>query len=386
MNILLLTSDFLPNIGGMASHALELARAHVGNGHRLELVHPVFGSDTWHVEEMEGFTVHKLFIDSQTPKIKHLRYVRAVGDYIRRLHAATPFDVLHWHDLTPNCWTTWTLRNLLPLVWTNHTSNYLEMYESPTGRFRIKLFLGHADAVISPSRELHEKSAATGIAAERNFSISNGVDAGKFHPENSFGVIDKDYAIDPARPVIICPRRLEPKNGVEYFIRAIPLVRSQKPEVQFIIVGGGFPEERKRFEALLKEAGEAHDVFFTGNVPNTSMPKFYALASIAALPSLMEATSISGLEAMASGLPLVGTRVGGIPEIIEDGMSGMLVEPRSPEQLAEAFLALLEDAELRNRLGAGARQRVEEEFAWPEIARRTVAVYEAAIAAWKQRH
>ena len=289
--------------------------------------------------------------------------------------------MLHWHDLTPNCWTTWTLRRDLPLVWTNHTSNYLEMFETPGGRRRIRLFLGHADAIISPSRELYEKSTATGIAPARNFYIPNGVDAEKFRPGNSFGVIDKDYGLDPARPIIICPRRLEPKNGVEYFIRAIPLVRKQMSDVQFLIVGGGFPDERRRFEQMLQESGEMRDVFFTGNVPNTSMPKFYALSTVATLPSLMEATSISGLEAMASGLPLVGTKVGGIPEIIEDGKSGLLVDPRSPEQLAEAYLRLLQSAELRRTLGEGARARVEEVFAWPEIARRTVDVYEKAIAA-----
>lgn len=386
MNILLLTSDFLPNIGGMASHALELARAHVMNGHRLELVHPVHGPGKDHVEEMEGFTVHKLFVDNQTPKWKHVLYIRKVRDYVRALHAARPFDVLHWHDLTPNCWSTWTLRHDLPLVWTNHTSNYLEMFEGASGRVRIKLFLGHADAIISPSRELHEKSAATGIDAKRNFYIPNGVDAEKFRPGSGFGVIDKDYGLDPARPVIVCPRRLEPKNGVEYFIRAIPLVRAEIPDVQFLIVGGGFPDERKRFEALLREAGQGHDVFFTGNVPNSAMPKFYALSTIAALPSLMEATSISGLEAMASGLPLVGTNVGGIPEIIEDGESGLLVEPRSPEQLASAFLRLLRDPSLRAQLGTGARRRVEAVFAWPEIARRTAAIYEIAAAHWKSRH
>ncbi|MDT8324344.1 MAG: glycosyltransferase family 4 protein, partial [Bacteroidota bacterium] len=255
------------------------------------------------------------------------------------------------------------------------------MFETAAGRRKIRLFLGHADAIISPSRELYEKSTATGIAPARNFYIPNGVDAAKFRPENSFGVIDKDYGLDPARPVIICPRRLEPKNGVEYFVRAIPLVRAQYPDVQFLIVGGGFPEERARFETLLRESGQAAGVFFTGNVPNTAMPKFYALSTIAALPSLMEATSISGLEAMASGLPLVGTKVGGIPEIIEDGSSGILVDPRSPEQLAEQFVRLLDDDELRGRLGRGARARVEAVFAWPEIARRTVDVYEKAIAA-----
>lgn len=378
MNILLLTSDFLPNIGGMATHAHELSRALVMNGHTVHLVHPVYGAEQNRIDELDGIVVHKLFIDKTTPRVKHITYVRVVRRYVLELHAKQNFDVIHWHDLTPNCWTTWTLRNAFPLVWTNHTSNYLEYYDTTIGRWKIKAFLHHPDAIISPSRELHEKSAATGLSSERLFYIPNGVDAEKFNPGNSFDVIDKDYGLDVSKPVIICPRRLEPKNGVEYFIRSVPLVKKHFPDVQFLIVGGGFPEEKTRFEKYLEMQGLRTSVFFTGNVPNTSMPKFYALSTIAALPSLMEATSISGLEAMASGLPLVGTKVGGIPEIIEDGSSGLLVEQKSPEQLAEAFCTLLRDESLRKKLGQGARARVELEFAWTEIAKRTVEVYELA--------
>jgi glycosyltransferase involved in cell wall biosynthesis len=379
MNILLLTSDYLPNVGGMATHAHQLARAHVRNGHTVRLIVPIYGPGPDAVESGEGFTVHRLHVGRTTPRIKHLFYIAKVRRYILDLHAATPFDVLHWHDLTPNCWTTWTLRKVLPLVWTNHTSNYLEFCETEAGRRKIRRYLHHPRAIISPSMELHEKSAHTGVPRSRLFYIPNGVDADVFRPGNSFDLIDKDYAIDSSRPVIVCPRRLEPKNGVEYFIRSIPIVRKLRPDVQFMIVGGGFPEERARFEALLREAGETDGVYFTGNVSNSLMPKFLALSQIAALPSLMEATSISGLEAMASGLPLVGTTVGGIPEIIEDGVSGLLVEPRNPAQLAEAFLRLLEDPSLRARLGEAARARVLREFSWTQISLKTIDVYSAAI-------
>ncbi len=385
MNILLLTSDFLPNVGGMATHAHELARAHVRNGHTVHLIHPVYGNEQDRVEELDGIVVHKLFIARTTPKIKHVVYIRTVRRYVLRLMKDIRFDLLHWHDLTPNCWTTWTLRKVLPLVWTNHTSNYLELFETGSGRLKIKSFLHHPGAIISPSRELHEKSAATGVRADRLYYIPNGVDSEKFRPGNSYDVLDKDYAIDPLKPVIICPRRLEPKNGVEYFIRAIPLVRERYPEAQFLIVGGGFPEERDRFEVFLRERKQRQGVFFTGNVPNTLMSKFLALSTIAALPSLMEATSIAGLEAMASGLPLVGTTVGGIPEIIEDGVSGLLVEPRDPAQLATSFIRLLDDESLRIKLGQGARARVEREFAWIQISQRTLSVYEQVIEDWKRR-
>jgi glycosyltransferase involved in cell wall biosynthesis len=375
VNILFLTSDFLPNIGGMATHAHELARAHVLNGNTVHLIHPVFGDEADRVENLDGITVHKLFVNSSTPKIKHLYYIRKVRNYILKLMETHPQDILHWHDLTPNCWTTRTLRGKIPLVWTNHSSNYLEYFETAKGKRKIKRYLGHPDAIISPSRELYEKSAATGLPTEWLSYISNGVDASKFKPHISIDVLDKDYGLDVSKPIVICPRRLEPKNGVQYYIQAVPLVLEQLADVQFLIVGGGFPEEKARFEAMLEEAGCRKNVFFTGNVANTSMPKFYSMSTIAVLPSLMEATSISGLEAMATGLPLIGTKVGGIPEIIDDGKTGTLVEPRNPEQLAAAILDLLKNPAGREWLGNNARKRVEEEFSWLIIARKTQEIY-----------
>ena len=104
---------------------------------------------------------------------------------------------------------------------------------------------------------------------------------------------------------------------------------------------------------------------------------YYSAADFSILPSLMEATSISGLEAMASSLPLVGTRVGGIPDLIEEGKNGLLCRPADEEDLAEKIGALLE-ADLR-ALGAHSRHLVENNFAWPQIARRTVQAYESVL-------
>ena len=379
MHIALLTSDFLPNIGGMATHAHELAKALACKDHEVHLVHPVYATGSDFVEQFDGIIVHRLFIANDTPRLKHLVYIRKVVSYLLKLHRDRKLDLIHWHDLTPNCWTTFRLRKEFPLVWTNHTSNYLEYCETKKGRLKIRAFLHHPDAIIGPSKELTEKSIHTGVPVNWLFYIPNGVDAEKFSPRVSSEEIAAQYGLDEAKPIVICPRRLEPKNGVEYFVRAIPLVRKINPAAQFLIVGGGFPEERIRFENLLKERKEDHAVVFTGNVPNATMPQFYAASDIAVLPSLMEATSISGLESLSSGLPLIGTNIGGIPEIIAHEKTGILIEPRNPEQLAEQINRLLADEALRNRLGNAARKRIEEEFSWSVIAERTLEVYEKVM-------
>ena len=386
MNIALLTSDFLPNVGGMATHAHELAKAFARKKHLVHLVNPVYTEAEDLVEQFDDIVVHRLYVNNQTPRIKHVRYIWKTRSYLIDLKHRQQLEILHWHDLTPNCWTTRTLRKHFPLVWTNHTSNYLEYCESASGRRKMKRYLHHADAVISPSKELNEKSLYTGVDVQWLSYIPNGVDSKKFHPAVSPEGIREEYHLDPGKPVCICPRRLEPKNGVEYFIQSIPAVRARFPETQFLIVGGGFPDEKVRFEKYLLENNQRQGVVFTGNVPNTLMPRFYAISVIAVLPSLMEATSISGLEAMACGLPLIGTTVGGIPEIIEHEQSGMLIEPRNPLQLAERIIDLLNNPALRSRLGHAARRRVEEIFSWDVIADRTLDVYERVIHKRKQRH
>ena len=114
---------------------------------------------------------------------------------------------------------------------------------------------------------------------------------------------------------------------------------------------------------------------FLGNVPNPQMPLIYRAADISVLPSFMEATSITGLESMATGLPLVGTRVGGIPVLIEDGTSGRLVSPGKPGEIAAAIDQLVEDAALRKAMGQAGRRSAVENFSWGHIAEQTVEVY-----------
>ena len=108
------------------------------------------------------------------------------------------------------------------------------------------------------------------------------------------------------------------------------------------------------------------------------MPKLYNASDICVLPSLMEATSIAGLEAMASGLPIVGTHVGGIPDIVKDGKTGLLVEPRNAKALAASINKLCLDTELLGSMGRDARTFCVESFDWDIIAEKTEAVYREA--------
>ena len=116
-------------------------------------------------------------------------------------------------------------------------------------------------------------------------------------------------------------------------------------------------------------------VTMLGSVNNNDMPDIYRACDISVLPSLMEATSITGLESMASGLVLVGTKVGGIPALIEEGKTGFLVPPRDPEAMAEKLIPLIRDKARCKQMGEAAREKAKTEFSWPVIAGQTVEVY-----------
>ena len=112
-----------------------------------------------------------------------------------------------------------------------------------------------------------------------------------------------------------------------------------------------------------------------GVIPNDNMPDIYRAADASILPSLMEATSIAGLEAMACGLAVIGTNVGGLPVIINDGVNGLLVEPKSAEALAKAIHNLLLDRILAKNMGQEGRKRTLNEFSWPRIAQHVIDSY-----------
>jgi glycosyltransferase involved in cell wall biosynthesis len=129
-------------------------------------------------------------------------------------------------------------------------------------------------------------------------------------------------------------------------------------------------------EKLVRDHGLEPFTRFVGAVPNAQINSYLGASDLVVLPSLMEATSISGLEAMSASRPLVGTRVGGIPELIEEGVTGLLVEPASAEALAEGIVRAYRELDLAEA-GRLARRKVEEEFTWSRLAKKTVEFYQS---------
>jgi glycosyltransferase involved in cell wall biosynthesis len=201
------------------------------------------------------------------------------------------------------------------------------------------------------------------------------VDPTRFHPGVNGNEIREKLGCTEESHLILCPRRIVPKNGVIYMVKAMSQVRASHPEAKLLVVGGGWHDEIMRVREQIGLDGLTSSVIIGGAIPNDQMSKYYTASDLVVLPSLKEATSLAGLEGMASSKPLVGTEVGGIPYIVDNSVTGLLVPSRDSQALARAVIELLDDPKRRLRMGDRARERVLERFSWDIIADQTYEVY-----------
>jgi glycosyltransferase involved in cell wall biosynthesis len=172
-------------------------------------------------------------------------------------------------------------------------------------------------------------------------------------------------------PVIGFVGRLADQKGCEFLMRAAPRVLLTHPSARFVVVGDG--PERGRLETLVHQLGIASSVEFTGYDPAPA--RRMRSMTVLAVPSIYEPLGMVALEAMACGLPVVGSAVGGIPEAVEDGRTGLLVPPRDSDAIARALDRLLSAPALAARMGSAARERAEQSFSPKTIAGQYAALY-----------
>jgi glycosyltransferase involved in cell wall biosynthesis len=229
-----------------------------------------------------------------------------------------------------------------------HGGELVSTLTTPARRLFARLALLPAHRLIAVSTEIRDLLAAV-LGDERIVVVDNGIDTVTFCPKRT--------AYDPPR--ILYAGVLSPRKGVLDLVRASELLteRGVKHELW---LAGGTPGEGAHAEALVR--GVATAARFLGVRPHAEMPNLYRNSDIFCLPSWWEAMPLSVLEAMASSLPVVASRVGDIPRAVEDGVTGRLVAPRDPEALADALETLVRDANLRANMGLAGRKRVEQNF------------------------
>jgi len=372
LRIAMITADFLPNIGGIANHIYNLSRAMRQLGHDCRVLHLTTNRRLPTKETINGLPVLRFKLPPYE-RIKRLTAIPTTGSVLAFLRRFCP-DVVHWHELS-NAWLM--LRALIraPVkVVTIHSARFIRHSRHFLGRFSNRLQLAFANAVFVPSNELH--NVVLQLAPHKGVHpVSNGVDVEVFKPHSGDGKVS-------GGSMVLCPRRLVPKNGVEFLVEAAPRIVERFPQVRIVLAGSGRLLEK--LQTRVEELGLKRTVEFLGHVPYAEIPRLYRQAAVVVMPSLVEATSLACLEAMASGCAVVASRVGGLAELIDDGVDGLLVEPANPAQIADAVCKLLADPDLRRRLGQSARQKVVKHFSWRVQARKIVNVYYKLLA--EKRH
>lgn len=315
---------------------------------------------------------------------------------------ARGLTALQWEDagkIAPGQWaqlTRFIRSQRYDIVHTQeHKSNFLgalvqrwvpvrvvaTLHGYPQAHRRMQLYrridrhvLRHFDHVVAVSEALRRELIATGIRPERLSTVYNGIDVDAFRAQAG----DRRTLSQPANgPVVTIVARLSAEKGVSYFLDGAAVLRARFPTATFVVVGDGPLRPDLEAQAARVRLADPAAVSFLGH--RHDVARLMAQSDVVVLSSLREGCPMVLIEALALGKPVVATRVGGIPEIIEDGVTGLLVPPRDSRALAAAIERLLVDPALAAALAERGRRRVERTFDVTAMAEQTLAVYQTVL-------
>lgn len=264
------------------------------------------------------------------------------------------------------------------LVITRHVLD--EPARGPRERARAvftRIALRRADAVVAVSRAVARRLVEDhGVPSPRVRTIPNGIEHDRFEEASKDGTrpaVRRALDLAPSDRVVLVPAVLREGKGHEVLLRALPEIRRRIPDLRVLLAGSG--EREAALRSAVKEQELDGVVRFLGH--RDDVPRLLAACDVVVLPSFAEALPTVLLEAAAAGRPAVATRTGGVPEVVKDGATGILVRPGDPVRLARAIAALLSDPERTRRLGTAARRRSRERFGMARMVRETVELWDA---------
>jgi glycosyltransferase involved in cell wall biosynthesis len=291
-----------------------------------------------------------------------------------RLLRRERIDVVHTHQFGSNFWGTLVARLArVPVVIAHeHTWSY---EGEPLRKLADRLVISRlADAFVAVSREDRRRMIEIERIDPRVIRyMPNGITP---LPAADGRGIRAELGIEPEAPVIGTVSVLRRQKALDVLLHATAELVRSRPDVHVLIAGSG--PQRERLEGLVRELGLEHRAHLLGH--RADVPDVIQALDVAVTSSGYEGSPLSVMEYMAAGKPVVATRVGGVPDLVDDGETGLIVEPRDPHALAEAVLRLLDDPELRARMGSRGAERQRTEFSADAMVRRTEQLYETLYA------
>jgi phosphatidyl-myo-inositol dimannoside synthase len=372
---LLITANFPPTIGGSSRWFWELYRRlphehflvaagedprqeEVDRTGELRVVRLPLALSDWGVKSPAGAR-------------GYARAIWALRRLVRREHVT----MIHCGRTLPEGVMAWVLRLLtgVPYACYVHGEELFTAGSSREFTWLVRRVLGRADFVIANSQNTETILRRDWrVSSDRVCLLHPGVDTARFVPA------ERDHAARiqlgwGSRPVVLTVGRLQKRKGQDHLIRALPAIRRHVPDVFYAVAGDG--EERGVLEDLARREGVADAVQFLGEPDDATLLTCYQQCDLFVLPNRQVGTDIEGfgmvlLEAQACGKPVLAGASGGTSETMRVGETGEIVDCSTPEPLAAAVIALLEDAPRRGRMGAVGRRWVVEHFDWTSLSRK----------------
>jgi len=218
-----------------------------------------------------------------------------------------------------------------------------------------------------------------GMPTDKIRVIHNGVDTQKFQPTTDKRRIKAELGFNPDEPAIVSVGRLYARKGLFTLIESIPAVTRKFPNARFIISGKGQSDEMAKLTAYAERLGVRGNMVFTGYFPDAKLPKLYQAADVFAFSTFYEHHPFAVLEALSTGLPIVTTNVGGIPETITQGKDGYMCRPFEAAEFSGRILELLEHSKAAAEMGAQARKTIMERFDWRIVVKDAISVYKEVL-------
>ena len=283
-------------------------------------------------------------------------------------------DVIHAHNATAWFYGTWaSILTRVPIVYTEHDRSF----PTPLRLKYFHYFFGrYATAVIAVSKAVKENLEKYEHIKNAKV-IYNGIDPDLFKPASIEEKVlkKKQLGLNKNDFVLGNVGRMDYWKNQRILIEILPDLKKISPQIKLILVGGGEEEGNLKKSAIKK--GVKNDVIFLGQ--RSDVNQILKAFDIFVFPSLTEGLPLVVIEAMATGLPIVASHVGGIPELIDHGVNGLLVAPMSGAEIKDAILKFLQNPNLRQKMGEIARQKFEAHFSLSQMVKNYLEVYDRAL-------
>jgi len=294
------------------------------------------------------------------PYLRDLTAVSRIASYLKDVKA----DLIHAQlELGDILGGIAALRMHLPSVSTLHTMPSQDMslksrLHQEVEYFCLRHFFNMVISVSNEARQFHRKIGR--LSDQKTCTIYNGIDLSNFPTASQLDrkIVLNEFSIPTSATVLITVAVLRELKGIQYMIRALPKILAANPDLYYLVAGSGDFQDELVVEAA--QAGVSERVIFAG--ARKDIPALMSASDLFVLPTLTEALPTVLAEAMASYLPILACRVGGVPEMVEDGINGRLVTPADSQQLASACNEMLKQPDVLFEMGQAGRRIVEEKF------------------------